>query len=112
MEIKVQAMKRCTLVTLSGELDQATAPKVEKKLLDLIEAGNRNLVLNLSDVTYISSAGLRTLMAAQIRTRRKTPRGIVVFSELPPHIARTFELVGFHQLFECYETDAQAAGKF
>jgi anti-anti-sigma factor len=112
MEIKVQTMQRCTLVTLSGEADHAAAPELEQTLFDLIQAGSGNLVINLRHVTYISSAGLRTLVSAQVKARQRVPRGDVVLSELSPVSKRTLELVGFHHLFASYETDAEAVGSF
>ena len=47
MEIKVETMKRCDLVSLSGMIDSANAPDLEEKLLDLIEGGQKNLVLSM-----------------------------------------------------------------
>lgn len=112
IEITVETLKRCSLVTLAGEADQATAPELERGLLDLIEAGHRNLVLNFQALTYISSAGLRALISAQRAAHRQTPPGRIVFSELPTVIETTFRLVGFHQLFDLYAADAQAVGSF
>lgn len=112
MEIDVKTLKRCTLVILSGEVDHANAPTLTHELLDLIESGKSNLVLNFQDVTYISSAGLRALIAAQTQARQESPPGKIVLSELSPVSQRTLELVGFQHLFEFYETDAQAVGSF
>jgi anti-anti-sigma factor len=100
------------LVILSGEIDHATAPELERKLLDLIQAGSSNLVLNFRDVTYISSAGLRALAAAQMAARRQTPQGNVIFAQLAPVVKKTFELVGFYDLFESWPTNTQAMGRF
>ncbi len=112
MEIKVESMKRCEMVTLSGQIDSATAPELEQTLLDLIDAGKRNLVLNFRDVTFISSAGLKALLAAQIKTRRKLQAGDVVISEITPKLKDTLDLVGLHHLFKFYEDDVQAVGSF
>jgi anti-anti-sigma factor len=112
MEMDVKTLKRCTLVALSGEVDHANAPALTNELLDLIEDGNRNLVLNFRDVTYISSACLRALIAAQTEARQANPPGRITLSELSSVSQRTLKLVGFQHLFEFYETDAQAAGSF
>jgi anti-anti-sigma factor len=108
MEINVQPMQHCTVVALSGEADHAAAPKLEQTLLGLLQVGSGNLVINLRHVTYISSAGLRALVFAQVKARQRVPRGDIVLSELSPISKRTLELVGFHHLFEFYETDAEA----
>ena len=112
MEIKVEAMKRCDLVTVSGMIDSANAPDLEEKLLDLIEGGQKNLVLSMSEVTFISSPGLKALLAAQIRTRKKVPPGEVVISEMPPNLREVLELVGLHHLFRFFEQDVEAVGSY
>jgi anti-sigma B factor antagonist len=112
IEITVETLKRCSVITLSGEADHAAAPELERGLLDLIKTGHRNLVLNLQALTYISSAGLRALMSAQREAQQQTPPGKIVFSELPAVVETTFRLVGFHQLFDLYASDAQAVGSF
>lgn len=112
MEIKVERMKRCELVTLSGQIDSANAPALEQQLLDLIEAENKNLVLNFRDVTFISSPGLKALLAAQIRTRKKMPPGEVVIAEISPKMKEILDLVGLHHLFKYYDSDVEAVGSF
>ena len=112
MEIKVETMRRCDLVNVSGMIDSANAPDLEAKLLDLIEGGKKNLVLNMSEVTFISSPGLKALLAAQIRSRKKVPPGEVVISEMPENLREVLELVGLHHLFRFYEQDIEAVGSF
>lgn len=112
MEIKVETMKRCELVTVSGQIDSAVAHELEQELLELIESGKRNIVLNLRDVTFISSPGLKALLAAQIRTRRKVPSGEVKISEIPPKLKEVLDLVGLQHLFAFYDQDVEAVGSF
>jgi anti-sigma B factor antagonist len=112
MEIKVESMKRCDLVTVSGQIDSLSAPELEEQLLDMVESGKKNLVVNLRDVTFISSPGLKALLAAQIRTRKKLPPGEVVISEIPPNLKEVLDLVGLHHLFKFYDQDVEAVGSF
>jgi anti-sigma B factor antagonist len=112
MEIRVETMKRCELVTVSGEIDSTVAPKLEHDLLEMIEAGKRTLVLNLRDVTFISSPGLKALLAAQIRTRRKFPPGEVKISEIQPNLKEILDIVGLHHLFSFYDTNVEAVGSY
>ncbi|NIV28670.1 MAG: anti-sigma factor antagonist [Anaerolineae bacterium] len=112
MEIRVEAMKRCDLVSLSGMIDSANAQDLEEKLLDLIEGGQKNLVLSMGEVTFISSPGLKALLAAQIRARKKVPPGEVVISEIAPNLKEVLELVGLHHLFRFYDQDVEAVGSF
>ena len=112
MEIKTESMKRCELITVSGRVDSARAPELESTLEGLIEEGKRNLVINLEDTTYISSAGLKALLAAQIKVRRRVPRGSVRISQIPPELMDTLRLVGLDGLFDFYESDVEAVGSF
>jgi anti-sigma B factor antagonist len=112
MNIQVEPLKRCQLVKLSGRIDSASAPELEESLLNFLDAGARNLAINVRDVEFISSAGLTALMRARIRARKKLPSGEVVISEIPPDLRDTFELVGLQHLFQFYDTDAAATGSF
>ena len=112
MEINVESMKRCDLATLSGMIDSASAPDLERQLLELIEGGTRNLVINLRGVTFISSPGLKAILAAQIRVCRKIPPGEVALAEIPPKLREVLELVGLQHLFRFYEQDVEAVGSF
>lgn len=112
MDVKAETMKRCELVTVSGRVDSATAPRLEEMLLGLIQAGQKNIVVNLRDTEYISSAGLKALLSALMKVRRLVPPGDVVISEIQPELKETFNLVGFDRLFKFYDTDTHAVGSF
>jgi anti-sigma B factor antagonist len=112
VEIDVKNMKRCHLVSVSGRVDSATAPDLEEKLLELVASGNGNLVIDLSQVGYISSAGLKALLHAQIRAREKFPQGEVKLSEVPAKLRETLELVGLHHVFKILDDTTEAVGSF
>lgn len=112
MEVKAETMKRCELITVSGRVDSSTAPELEQVLLGLIQAGQKNMVVNLKDTDFISSAGLKALLSALMKVRKQVPAGDVVISEIKPEIRESFELVGFDRLFKFYEDDMHAVGGF
>jgi anti-sigma B factor antagonist len=112
MEIIREDMRRCEIISVLGKVDSSSAPELEGTLLNEIEAGHKNLVVNLGDLEYISSAGLKALLAALIRTRHKLPPGDVVISELPAPLRETFDLVGLSRLFRFYDGDVEAVGSF
>jgi anti-anti-sigma factor len=112
MEIKSEAMKRCEVVTVSGRIDSATAPDLEKMLLGLIEAGQKNLVVNLRDTDFISSAGLKALLTALMKVRKMVPSGDVVIAEIRPQLKESFDLVGFDRLFTFHDDTVRAVGSF
>jgi anti-sigma B factor antagonist len=112
IEIKSQKMKHCDLVTVVGRVDSATAPELEKALLGLIQAGQKNIVVNMRDTEYISSAGLKAILMALMRVRKAIPPGNVVISEIRPELRESFDLVGLDRLFTFYEQDVLAVGHF
>jgi anti-sigma B factor antagonist len=112
MQITIVTMKRCELVTVSGQIDSASAPDLEQALVGLIDGGKKHIVVNLRDVDFVTSAGLSALLAARIKLRRKTPPGDVVISEVSAVLMETFELVGFNHVFTFYDADAEAVGSF
>jgi anti-anti-sigma factor len=75
-----------------GELDLATAPLVERELEHLLGAGFRHVVLELTQLTFIDSTGLRLLIAA-----RRSARERQALLEIVPgshDVQRIFELTG------------------
>jgi len=61
MTLSTDTIDGMTVVTLSGDIDGKTAPEVQQHLLPLIEDNNA-LVLDMSNVNYMSSAGLRVML--------------------------------------------------
>jgi anti-anti-sigma factor len=112
MEIKSENFKRCELVTVMGRIDSLTAPDLEETLLGLIQSGEKNIVVNLADTDFISSAGLKALLSALMKVRKAIPPGNVVVSGIQPGLKESFDLVGFDRLFDFYETDVLAVGSF
>jgi anti-anti-sigma factor len=93
-------------VTLKGRLDSVTSSSLEKSLQPLFgSAGSRTLV-DFSDLSYISSAGLRViLMAAK---RAKQSQGKLVLCCLLPHVREVFEISGFLKILDLVDDHAAA----
>lgn len=112
MEVKAETMKRCELITVSGRVDSSTAPELEKILMGLIQTGQKNIVVNLRETDFISSAGLKALLSALMKVRKLVPPGDVVISEIESDLRESFELVGFDRLFKFYDDNLHAVGGF
>ena len=111
MEIATREFKRCTVIEVSGRIDSATAPQLAAALDELTEEGEYNLVLDMSDVDFISSAGLRVLIDTQ-KTCHRMNRGRLVLADVPEPIYEAFDLAGFVALFDFYEGQLEAVGSF
>lgn len=78
-------------VALQGRLDTTTAPQLETELKASLD-GVEDLVLDFSELEYISSAGLRVLLSAQKTMSRQ---GSMVVRNVNSDIMEVFELTGF-----------------
>ena len=111
MDITTREFKRCAVVEVSGRIDSATAPDLAEAFGDLINEGQCNLVLDMSDVDFISSAGLRVLIDTQKKCQGQN-RGRLVLAEVPEHIYEAFDLAGFVALFDFYDERIEAVAGF
>lgn len=111
MEIATREFKRCAVIEVSDRIDSATAPQLAAVLNDYTDKGQYNLVLDMSDVDFISSAGLRVLIDTQ-KTCERLNRGRVVLADVPEPICEAFDLAGFVALFDFYDEVVEAVGTF
>jgi anti-sigma B factor antagonist len=111
MEISTSQFKHCDVVKVSGRLDSFTSPKLAEEL-DKIAAENRfKIILDFKDLEFLSSAGLRVLIANQKNCKRYN-RGELVVASLSPAIQSVFELAGFHRIFKIFPDVLTAVGSF
>jgi sigma-B regulation protein RsbU (phosphoserine phosphatase) len=80
-----------TRVRLAGSLDTATAPELEKRLAPVLARSVLELVFDLADLKFVSSAGLRVF--SMVRKQLKERGGHVAFVNLQPQIAEVFEII-------------------
>ncbi len=110
MNFSVTEMKRAHLVRVGGRVDSSTAPELQEKLAALIKAGGRNIVINMKDVAFLSSGGLRALLSTMQAAKKQG--GDVRLSELSEPVARVLELTSFDMHFKCFGNDTEAVGSF
>jgi anti-sigma B factor antagonist len=111
MEITAQEFKHCDLFKVTGRVDSATAPEFLKALEDANNNGRFKLVIDMSELEYMSSAGFRALLAAQ-RNCKRYNRGEVVLVSVPERIHDALELAGFTELFKTFDDPLAAVGSF
>jgi len=111
MEITVQEFKHCEMIKIKGRVDSATAPQLAQALESAADNGKYKLVVDMSELEYMSSAGFRALLAAQ-RNSKKYNRGEVVLVTVPDRIHEALELAGFTELFKTFDDPLTAVGHF
>jgi anti-anti-sigma factor len=98
------------VVSLSGRIDAGTAPAVNRAVRDAMAKGGRHIIVELRDVTFLSSSGLRTLLLLARELRRDG--GDLILCALQPQVAEVFHLTGFDQIFQLHHTREEAAAGF
>jgi anti-sigma B factor antagonist len=95
---------------MGGRLDAYAAAAAERKLDSHISANQCNLVVDLSKLEYISSSGLRILLAALKKVRKQ--QGDIRLAALQPYVREVFDVAGFSQLFKMYDKQDEAVSSF
>jgi anti-sigma B factor antagonist len=111
MEINIKEFRRCSVIEPVGRIDSQTAPQLAEAFQGLTEDGRFKIVLDMSQVGFISSAGLRVLINTQ-KTCKRWNRGEVVLANVPPVIYEALDLAGFDALFKMYDDVTEAVGSF
>ncbi len=101
MEIRQQTVDGITIVSIVGEIDGSTAPEVQAQVVPLI-AADAKIVLDMTEVAYMSSAGLRMLLVVYRRVAGQG--GTVVLTGLSQDLQDTMSLTGFLDFFDHYAT--------
>ena len=106
MEIKEEKRGEVKIIGLRGRLDAETSPGVQKRLMNLMGQGERRLVFDFSELTYISSSGLRLLIEVA-RNLQKT-NGKLALGALNDHVGEVIRIAGFTSIFSIYPTCEEA----
>jgi len=111
LSITTKDFRRCSVVTAAGRVDAATGPQLEEVFKGFTDSGRYGLVLDMSEVEFISSYGLRLLVDTR-RTCRKNNRGDLVLASVSDNVKRTLDLAGFYTLFSVHDTTLDAVASF
>lgn len=109
MNIELKNIQDVDVVELGGEIDANTAPTVTERILPLAQPGSR-ILLDMRQVPYMSSAGLRMLLSLYRETTAR--EGKVVLVGLSDEIRDTMTVTGFIGFFTLAETVEQGMGAF
>jgi anti-sigma B factor antagonist len=90
------------VITLGGEVDLHTAPELRQRMGDAIDDGCRELVVDLTDVTFLDSMTLGVLLGALKRLRQRSGDLKVVISD--PSLRRIFEITLLDSVFTLFDT--------
>jgi len=104
-----QGDESVTVIHLKGELDASTQPELEAKAAALIEDGATNLLIDLAEITYIASAGLRALHS--IHTKLESAGQFKLLNPSEP-VSKIFHTLGFDRYFDIHDDLDEALRSF
>jgi anti-sigma B factor antagonist len=110
MEIKVEQRERVTVAIPIGDVEALTAKEVAAFLDGQLEEGKNCLVADLSQVGYMSSAGLRALLATLKEARHKG--GDFRLAAAQDNVRQVLEMSGFTSIFQVFSTVEEAVASF
>jgi anti-sigma B factor antagonist len=101
MDVEVKPYGDATVVAVSGDVDGSTAPQLQEQVLAVAQPGCR-LLLDMTEVSYMSSAGLRVMLLLHRQISGNT--GKVVIVGLSDDIKTTMSATGFLKFFTTADT--------
>ena len=108
MEITMRDEGDTKIVMLNGKLDTNTTPAAEGEINTLLDAGVNKLLINFEQLSYISSSGLRLLLATA--KRLKASGGDIKVCSLNEMATEVFELSGFSSIIKVFPSEQDALG--
>ena len=106
MDVSIEQVDATTVVRFNGDLDTNTSQGALEKLNALIDEGNTRLLVSLRKVGFVSSAGLRILLATAKRLTGADSS--LKISDLNETVHEVFEISGFITILSVYKTEEEA----
>ena len=95
--VYVEKKEGATVINLQGRIDAANSNQIHERIMDEVERGANRIIINFSEVSYISSAGLRILIYAS-KALKKNSASLVICS-MSSSIEKIFQISGLTSLF-------------
>lgn len=110
MNITEREQNGVTIFVLDGRVDSEGAVDLDLALQTATSEGKHKMILDMSEVRYINSSGLRTL--ADILTQNKDSGGDLKLVNLNPKVQRVLQIIGFDKFFSICQTVEEAVASF
>lgn len=110
MEIVEKVMGDVVVLCFGGRLDASAANEADAKLNILTEKLPVRVVINLDRLEYISSSGLRVLLASLKKARRQ--QGDIKLACLQQYVKEILDMAGFLSLFQVFDGEKDAVDSF
>jgi anti-anti-sigma factor len=94
--------KNMKIISLEGKMDAISAPEFEDQMGEWLEQGETSFIINLGEVNYMSSAGLRSILI--VAKKLKEQDGKLIFVNLREEVQKIFRISGFSSMIPTYES--------
>ena len=100
LSLATRTVAEHTVLEVGGEVDVYTAPRLRERLVELVDAGARNVVVDLGRVDFLDSTGLGVLVGA-LKRLRAAGGGLVLVCDKEP-LLKIFRITALDQVFPIY----------
>jgi anti-sigma B factor antagonist len=110
MNLKETITDKAVIIEIEGRLDTTNFSQLENKIMGNVDAGNINILVDCSDMDYVSSSGLRIFLMSLKKITGLN--GQFVLCGLQESIREIFEISGFTSIFKIYTNQEEALHTF
>ena len=110
MELEHKKFAGIDMVYIKGRMVSTTSWQAGELMNDLIENGSAKMLLNLQDVEYVSSAGLRSILVAA--KLMQSNQGELRICSVRDDVAKVLEMSGFDSLISLHPNESEAVAAF
>lgn len=107
MQISTEELNHVEMISIKGRVDSVEAARLDEVLEAARQRGRYKLVIDMSQLEYMSSAGFRALANAQKSSKRGN-RGELVLTRVPARVLEALDLVGFTEYFKIIDPPSSA----
>ncbi|MDI6716739.1 MAG: STAS domain-containing protein [Actinomycetota bacterium] len=108
MDLKIESkeVNGIGVIVLEGEVDVYTAPKLKSRLIDMVDEGKYNIVIDLQKVEFMDSSGLGVLVGGLKRV--KSHQGSISLVITQENILKIFRITGLVKVFPIFSSEEEA----
>jgi anti-sigma B factor antagonist len=110
MDIKTREIDGVVVLNLSGRLDLASGSKLKEEIKKNFQSNHNSIHLNLSDVDFINSSGLGSLVSIMKEVRMM--KGRLTLSDLASYVQEIFDITQLSHIFEIFTNEDEALSSY
>jgi anti-sigma B factor antagonist len=108
LDVETSIRGETTVLTLRGEIDVYTAPRLRQAIVDIVDGGAQRLVVDMEKVDFLDSTGLGVMVEGLKRMKGRDGTLSVVATQ--DKIVKIFDITGLNKSFDIYQSVDEAVG--